>query len=1123
MHKNLFCDNWKFAKLPLGTDEKAILSSPGNIGWKAVDIPHDWLIHQVNDLYEPSLGVYRKEFTLSKISDMSYSLRFEGVYFNSSVFVNGKLAGDWKYGYSTFEFDVTELLADGHNDVIVFVRHEAPNSRWYSGAGIFRPVYLFERNKAHFTTDGIYFSAKRSESGYTAKITSETVGADETYSVRHRIYDGDVTVAEACGSHSVSVTAECPNVTEWDIDCPKLYTLQSELIKNETVIDSQERRIGFRTTEFTPDGFFLNGRKLKMNGVCLHHDLGCLGAAVNKTATKRQLTLMKEMGANAVRTSHNMPSCELMDLCDELGILVDSEAFDMWELKKTEFDYARFFDDRYKMDVESWVKRDRCHPSVVMWSIGNEIYDTHCRENAPEITASLRDEVRKHDPEGNGMATIGSNYIPWEGAQKCADLLKLSGYNYCENLYEEHHKKFPDHIIYGSKTAARVQSRGIYHFPIDSAVKTYEDLQCSSLENCRAGVGDRTPQSSIIWDRDTDFSCGQFIWTGADYIGEPTPYSTKNAYYGQIDTAGLKKDTYYLYQSCWTDKNVIHLLPYWDFNDGQLIDVMAYTNAPVCELFLNGRSLGKHEIDVRHGKKLSAEWRVPYESGELKAIAYDADGNVIGEDIRRSFGDGVKICLFPDKTELKADGEDMIFLEISTADKDGNIVENARNRMFVTVSGAARLVGLDSGDSTDYDEYKGGSKKLFSGRLVAYIAASDHAGDIEVTVRSAGFPDEKLMLKAVPSEIKAGISCIECNAEEAVTADIPVRKIALKATSQALSPDCTEAEVTAHCLPLNTTMGNISWKAVTNSGVATNIAEVISRETSCTVKALGDGEFRLRCTADNGKPAPEVISELEFSVSGMGTATLDPYDFVYGTLYSFSDVTPEEDIQGGISPGDSSYVGFKKVDFGDSGTDEFILPIIYWFVDTPFDVEIMLDSPDSKPIAKAVYKHEFVWQTYFDMSVKSDKVIKGVHDLYFRFKNSDHKISFKGFVCKQLDKAYEVNNAADCDRIYGDTFTVSGSSVTHIGNNVSLEFDGMDFADGVSSLTIKGKTHNDVDSIHVFFNDENGRERRIIEFERSDETAERTFAIDPIKGKFKVIFMFLPGCDFDFDSFKFNK
>ena len=435
-----------------------------------------------------------------------------------------------------------------------------------------------------------------------------------------------------------------------------------------------------------------------------------------------------------------------MDIADETGMLILSEGFDMWERSKTDYDYARFFDEWVEKDVASWVRRDRNRPSIIGWSVGNEIFDTHADERGQEVTAWLKRLVKLHDPEGNGYVTFGSNYMQWENGQKCADILKLAGYNYGERLYEEHHAAHPDWMIYGSETASVVQSRGIYHFPLSETLLTDDDEQCSSLGNSCTGWGAKNTEACIIPDRDAEYCAGQFIWTGFDYIGEPTPYSTKNSYFGQFDTAGFAKDSAYVFRAEWTDYKAepfVHIFPYWDFSDGLPCDVRVCSNAPRVELFKDGVSMGAYDIDHKHGKELTANYVIPYEKGELKAVAYDENGNIIAEDIQRSFGDAVRIEAVPDKTEILADGSDLVYIEISAFDKDGTFCANANNRVNVSVEGAARLMGLDNGDSTDYDQYKGTSRRLFSGKMLAVIGSTDKTGEIKVTLASKGLPDEK--------------------------------------------------------------------------------------------------------------------------------------------------------------------------------------------------------------------------------------------------------------------------------------------------------------------------------------------------------------------------------------------
>lgn len=1219
--RRLFNDGWSFKKTKT---ECAFEEAVNDGGWERVDIPHDWLIYQTKDLYETSTGWYRKSFFAEDMGKTRI-LRFEGVYMDTTVYINGTAAGEWKYGYSTFEVDITRLLREGENEIVVRVDHRAPNSRWYSGAGIYRNCYLLEHAGAYLKSDGVYFHAEQSgekwnirllceaakgtrcaensgaepdacrdvEKRETAKGTCKWIQETESgqrecgmLTVRYTASDSAGNILfSADGRPGAEVRTAVENPVLWDIEDPQLYTLETVLYCDGSRADEQRCRIGFRTIAFLQDsGFWLNGKNVKIHGVCLHHDLGALGAAVNRTALRRQLLSMKEMGANAVRTSHNMPAVELMELCDELGILVDSEAFDMWELSKTEYDYARFFKEWYQKDVASWVRRDRNHPSVIMWSVGNEIYDTHASARGEEVTKALCAEVKKHDPWQNAYTTIGSNYIEWEGAQRCARHIELVGYNYGEALYQGHHERFPEWCIYGSETAARVQSRGIYHFPKSAAYITHDDLQCSSLENCRAGISERTAQTSIIADRDTPFCAGQFIWTGSDYIGEPSPYATKNAYYGQIDTAGFRKDSYYLYQAAWTDKPVLHILPYWDFNDGQLIDVMAYTNQPCVELFLNGESLGKKDV----GAGYSADWQIPHQKGTLRVSAYDRNGVLTAEDETASFGETASLVLSPDKERLKADGEDLIFLTISARSAEGVFVANAKNRVNVSVSGAGRLVGLDSGDSTDYDEYKGTSKRLFGGKLLAIIAGKQDEGEILVRVASPGLPDAELTLFAERAALPEGASdafrenvpttsttcdlklsegcrgcdaeqkedCRECDAEQrkgdpiCKTEDIPIRKIELTARRQIFDAAHVRTEVEAVVYPPDAAY-EIEWAAVTQTGVETNIAKVVPVEDGCAgapdeetcggeqatskpvgrralVRVCGDGTFRLRCYSRNGKPDPDVISELEMEVTGLGSAVIDPYGaLVKASLYNLSRETLDEVSEGGVKAGENRQriVGFRNVSFGRAGSDRFHINVIHWHCNDPFSFSLWSGMPDedgSEKLGDFTYQADFVWQTYLPNSYRLEKKLKGMKDLCFVFEATPQRVYFGGFAFEGEEEAYAEISAFEYSGIRGDHYVVEETAVRHIGNNVFMEFDGFDFTRGITSVTIKGRTHHAHDSVHMRVVGEWGEKKEILEFSHTEEETKITFPVQIPAGRADVKFDFLPGCDFDLVSFRFE-
>ena len=757
-----FWDGWSFCRTELSAAPEA------EDCFQPVEIPHDWLIYDAKNLYRDGCGWYRKEFRLPGIKG-PVILRFEGVYMDSTVYVNGQKVMDWKYGYSTFDADITEAAREGMNEVIVQVRFQAPNSRWYSGAGIYRRVWIRLCGKSWLPLDGTYVSVRpwggAAESGapeatgsFLLEAQTETAGDTEDCFLRYSLWRDADRVRELaeirCGE---LLRARVDSPLLWDVDDPQCYELRVELCQrsgsgDDVVCDWDRITIGFRTISFDPEkGCFLNGRPLKVHGVCEHHDLGCLGAAFHAGAMERKLKLLKAMGVNAVRTSHNMQAPEFMELADRMGFLVVDEAFDMWERTKTTYDYGRFFKEWWERDVRSWVRRDRNHPCVMLWSIGNEIYDTHADEHGQEITRQLMSCVREHDPKGNAPVTIGSNYMAWENARKCADIVKFAGYNYGEKYYEQQHGEHPDWIMYGSETASLVQSRGIYHFPLSQPVLADEDEQCSALGNSTTSWGARSLEKCIMGDRDAEYIFGQFLWSGFDYIGEPTPYHTRNSYFGQIDTAGFPKDAYYVFQAEWTDHRkapMVHLFPYWDFNPGQLIDVRACTNAPAVELLVNGISQGRQEIDHERGEKLLGDWQVPYEPGTITAIAYDEAGNEIARESRSSFGDSFGIRLTADRETLSTEDNELCFLTIETMDAQGNPVENAADYVRVDLSGPGRLLGMDNGDSTDCDEYKTNVRKLFSGKLLAVIGSTGEPGEIRITVTGEGLQPAEILLQA---------------------------------------------------------------------------------------------------------------------------------------------------------------------------------------------------------------------------------------------------------------------------------------------------------------------------------------------------------------------------------------
>ena len=897
--RTLFNDGWTFAELALdentmfktgedGASKVPVLFTPDQFlkeaddqTYRPVRLPHDWQIYHVQDLYKNSVGFYKKSFEIKDIAESSgisergagryVALAFEGVYMNSAVWVNGKKAGEWKYGYSAFEFDISDLVKPGQNEVLVIAVYQHCNTRWYSGAGIFRDVKLINCPAQHLVSDGVYFSSvpcdeTKLDGEWKIKISTEIpnqVRNDnseahhaEHVSASHTLTTPDGSVfAEFSGDGEFTVTAPAL----WDINSPNYYILTTRLLAADgTLLDELSQHCGFKQAVFTADkGFFLNGRHVKIYGACQHHDQGALGAAFSATALRRQFTKLKEMGVNAVRCSHNPPPQAWLDLCDEMGLLVDDEIFDMWEKPKTQFDYGNYFNEWCERDVANWVRRDRNHPSLIMWSVGNEIYDTHMG-NGLAITKRLYAAVEKHDPHKNAQITIASNYMMTDGAQKCAENIDVVGYNYLERLYDEHHKKYPNWKIYGSETGSTVQSRGIYHFPDSLQLVTFSDGQCSTLGNCTTPWGCKNTQTVIANDRDCPFSAGQFIWTGWDYIGEPTPYHTKSSFFGQIDTAGFPKDTYFLYKSEWAGKSVepfVHLLPYWDWNEGQLIDVKAYTNADFVELFFNDRSLGKQEINHKDGEAPFGQWQLEYHKGEIRAVAYDAEGKVIAEDVKRSFGDPSRILLKPEEDynctrhcEERSD-EAIHFIQIMLADSADTLVENARNYITINVAGDAELLGMDNGDSTDYEEYKPEGKhsqtrRLFANRLIAIVRGKRKSSSFVVTAASAGLPNVSIKYNGnAPAGQDKWSEVTPYLAIRPEKDFVPTRKIELIAEgSTKLDATNREIHVTAKVLPENASKKEINWNPVFKECISSDNITVSGDGTTRTIRAAGDGE-----------------------------------------------------------------------------------------------------------------------------------------------------------------------------------------------------------------------------------------------------------------------------------------
>ena len=1115
----LFNDKWQFAKSEPDTPWEQVPAE----AWQPVSLPHDWLISQENDLYETADGLYRRNLNVEAGAENdTWQLRFDGVYMDCEVAVNGETVCVHRYGYTAFDAELTGRLRAGDNRITVRVHHRSPNSRWYSGAGIFRDVTLGHFRGAHLVTDGVYAVARRTEGAlWTLSVSTETVNA-EGETVRFTLMDpAGAVIAEAgapSGNDQARAEMKILSPKRWSPDEPNLYRLTVSV--GEDALTANQ---GFREVVFDPErGFVLNGESVKLRGICLHHDLGLFGSAFNPRAARRQLQLMRRMGVNALRTSHNPPAAAMLDLCDELGILVDDEFLDMWQMPKTTYDYARFFDACVESDAAAWVRRDRNHPSVVMWSVGNEIYDTFANPKAPEITRMLMEFTERHDPMHNARATIGSNYMPWEGAQKCADVLKLAGYNYAEKLYEQHHREHPDWVIYGSETASLLASRGIYHFPIGTDILSDEDLQCSALGNSNTSWGATDLSKMLADDLNTPFSMGQFIWSGTDYIGEPTPYHTRCCYFGQADTAGFPKDAYYRFQAAWTDKPMAHIGVTWDWNEGQIIDVPVMTNCAAAELYLNGVSLGVKEVNQRDAAKALAVWQVPFAPGTLQVKCFDENGHLRAQDMRVTPGEPTRLVLACEKKELRADGEDLCFLTVSCADDQGIPVENANNRVTVKVTGPAHLIGLDNGDSTDPDGYRQDSRRLFSGKLLIAVGMAREAGAAEVRVEAEGLRPAYKILDVQPSDHAADTVPPVIRHIEGRSAP-EVRRIDLRAAgSRELTPENPSVDFTVNILPEQAGKQPVCFRIVNAQGITSPAAAVEEIPGGVRVTGAGDGQVYLRATAANGEPHARIISQIELNLSGFGKANLNPYEFVSASLYDLSD----GDIGAGNEQGiafardGESMVGFSHVDFGPVGSDEITLPI-FALNDDRYDIRLWRGDPRNggEELAVLSYCKPSGWNVYQAETWKLPRRLTGLQTLCFSL---DKKVHLKGFSFARQSRAWLPLRALDADELYGDDFVRTETQVAGIGNNVSLVFRGLDFGDGGPvRLTLRGATANDVCAVNVRITDAAGAQStQMCSFTRDGGEAQ-TFALTAPAGSCDVAFVFLPGAQFDFTGFRF--
>ena len=1114
-------DGWHFAKLPNGST----LSDARKAVFRPVDLPHDWLIWQAEDLYESADAWYIRTLSVSDNPEkVSRILRFDGVYMDCDVLLDGEKICSHPYGYTAFLVPLDGKDTPGDHELAVHIRHRSPNSRWYSGSGIYRDVTLLTLPADHLVPDGILLKTEQEEDGgWRVHFNAETAGGDGV-SFRCTATDPEGrTVAEAEGksrSGRIEGVMSIPDGQTWDPDHPRLYALRIRYGEETRILS-----FGLRSVLMDPEyGLMLNGRKIRLHGVCLHHDLGALGAAFHEKAARRQLTLMQRMGVNAVRTSHNPPASRFLDLCDEMGILVIDEAFDMWERNKTTYDYACFFQEWAERDVASWIRRDRCHPCIIMWSIGNEIYDMHADLRGTEVTRFLAGQVRLHDPFRHAAVTFGCNYMPWEGGQRCAEYVDAVGYNYGEKYYEEHHRAHPDWVIYGSETGSLLSSRGIYHFPMKQSIMAEADQQCSALGNSNTSWGATDLKKMLTDDLKNPFSLGQFIWSGIDYIGEPTPYHTRSSYFGQADTACFPKDPYYLYQSLWTREKMIHIGVSWDWNPGQIIDVPVMTNCDEAELFLNGRSLGRKQRKADDPEACLPVWQVPFEAGELSAAGFDEEGNRVCTDVRFTPGETDHFRLDTEDDALTGDGLDLAFVTVTAEDDQGHPVENARDYVRITVEGGGCLMGTDNGDSTDPDGYKSAGRRLFSGKLLLIIGSTGGDEDVRIRIEGHHGMTSELVIPVLPAEPAPGTSRVQRITDAALKEIIPVRKIEItpegKTALTAEQPTCV---FRFRILPPEATDRRVRWQVTNEAGIETPFVTLTAGDDTVTVQAEGDGNYYLRALWGEREGTTELISQTAFTAEGIGNPVLNACEYISAGLYDLSSGEIGAGNEKGIafSRDGESMAGFSRIDFGATGSDR-ITADIFALNGDPYDLELFDGNPEQggRLIQVLRYQKPSIWNVYQPETWTLGERLTGIRTICFRMKD---KVHLKGFVFEKQEKALIRHAAAGADSIYGDSFRTEGDSVCGIGNNVTLSWENMNFGEGgEGEIEIEGNTPLPVNTIMIRIRTEDGTETTQPAEFRGDGGRKQRFPIHIPAGRCSVFFVFLPGSRFDFDGFTFR-
>ena len=787
-----FNDGWLFS---LADDSLAARPEFVDSGWRKLNLPHDWAIEGDFSQDNPSgtgggalpggVGWYRKTFVAeNKDKGKHFRIEFDGVYMNSEVFINGTCLGKRPYGYISFSYDLTPYLKWGEKNVIA-VRvdnAEQPNSRWYSGCGIYRNVWLLKTGDVCVAEWGTYVTtAKVDGQGASLNLvtTLENTGKENAdVTVRSVLKDAEgkeVAQAESPANVVAEKSAEIAQELQvtspqlWDVEHPYLYSLVTEVMKGGQCVDRYVTPVGIRTFSFdAAKGFVLNGKPTKINGVCMHHDLGCLGAAVNVRAMERQLQMLKEMGCNGIRCSHNPPAPEWLDLCDRMGFIVMDEAFDMWRKKKTAYDYSLYFNEWHERDLHDFILRDRNHPSVFMWSIGNEVLEQWSDAQADTLSLEEANLILNFGHSADMLAKEGEVSVNSLLTKKLADFVKaldptrpvtagcnepnpanhlfrsgaldIIGYNYHNVNIPDVPRNFPGKPFIITESNSALMTRGYYRMPSDEMFiwperwdKPFYDatFACSSYDNCHAPWGN-THEENLLLTKKNDFISGQYVWTGFDYIGEPTPYGwpARSSYFGIIDLAGFPKDVYYLYQSEWSNKQVLHLFPHWNWTAG-------HNQADEVELFVNGKSQGVKAKDENH---LHVVWRVKYEPGSVKVVARK-DGKVVGEEEIRTAGEPKKIRLTPDRNTLNADGKDLSFVTVEIVDAEGNLCPLADNLVHFEVEGNLFIAGVDNGSQTSMERFKDNKRKAFNGKCLVVLQNDGKTGAARLKAVAEGLED----------------------------------------------------------------------------------------------------------------------------------------------------------------------------------------------------------------------------------------------------------------------------------------------------------------------------------------------------------------------------------------------